>query len=76
MIKRHMHDHIMPHPLTGGIVAAILEPLEPTDEFFEDFLPRLGSEVVEVSENSAHLASISLLMSDDFNSMFAGRRDE
>ena len=41
--------------LTRGVVAAVLEPLEPPDEHVEDLPPLLGREEVDVREDSAHL---------------------
>ena len=41
--------------LTCGVVAAVLEPLEPPDEHVEDLPPLLGRQEVDVREDSAHL---------------------
>ena len=41
--------------LPGGVVAAVLEPLEPPDEHVEDLPPLLGRQEVDVREDSAHL---------------------
>ena len=44
--------------LTGGVVAAVLEPLEPPDEHVEDLPPLLGRQEVDVREDSAHLGDV------------------
>jgi len=46
--------------VTCTVVASVFQPLESIDEEVEDFFPRFGGQVVEVSEDSAHLEKVIL----------------
>ena len=45
---------------TGAVISSILQPLQPGDEVVDDLFPRLGRQVVEVSEDAAHLGSLAV----------------
>ncbi len=49
---------------TCAVVSPVLQPLQPVDEVVDDLLPRLGGQVVEVSEDSAHLGGVALVADD------------
>jgi hypothetical protein len=40
--------------VTGAVIAAVLESLEPVDQQVQDLLPGLGGQVVEVRKDTAH----------------------
>ena len=46
--------------LTGTVIASVLKSCESTEKMVDDLVPRLGSQVVKVSENSTHLAALGL----------------
>ena len=47
---------------TCAVVSPVLQPLQPVDEVVDDLLPRLGGQVVEVSEDPAHLGGVALVV--------------